>query len=69
MVCKRVAASFMGIDNLSTAIGEESDTIEDVYEPFLIMKGFLQRTRQGRILTSKGREHMGVQKSQGPLFD
>lgn len=59
----------VGIDNLSTAIGEESDTIEDVYEPFLIMKGFLQRTRQGRILTSKGREHMGVTKSHGPLFD
>ena len=59
----------VGIDNLSTAIGEESDTIEDMYEPFLIMKGFLQRTRQGRILTSKGREHLDVSSFQGPLFD
>ena len=36
----------VGIDNLSTTIGEEKDTIEDVFEPYLIMKGFIQRTRQ-----------------------
>lgn len=59
----------VGVDNLSTAIGEEANTIEDMYEPFLIMKGFLQRTRQGRILTSKGREHLGLSAVQGPLFD
>ena len=59
----------IGIDNLSTAIGEESSTIEDVYEPFLIMRGLLQRTRQGRILTRKGKEHIGIKESPGPLFD
>ena len=37
----------VGIDSLATAIGEEADTIEDVYEPFLIMRGLLQRTRWG----------------------
>lgn len=50
----------VGIDNLSTAIGEERDTIEDVYEPYLIMRGFLQRTRQGRIITQHGLLHLGM---------
>jgi len=50
----------VGVANLATAIGEEPDTIEDVYEPFLIMRGFLQRTRQGRVLTRHGLHHMGV---------
>lgn len=60
----------VGIDNLATAIGEESDTIEDVYEPYLIMRGFLQRTRQGRIITSRGVRHLGLPdpKDQGSLF-
>ena len=59
----------VGIDNLATAIGEEANTIEDVYEPYLIIRGFLQRTRQGRILTSRGKQHLGVKTSIGPLFD
>jgi Holliday junction DNA helicase RuvB len=58
----------VGIDNLSTVIGEESDTIEDVFEPFLIMLGFLQRTRQGRILTQAGRRHLGLPTPEGQLF-
>lgn len=59
----------VGIDNLATAIGEEANTIEDVYEPYLIMRGFVQRTRTGRILTRKGQEHLGISTSSGPLFD
>lgn len=61
----------VGIDNLATAIGEESDTLEDVYEPYLIMQGFLQRTRQGRVLTARGTRHLGLPdpaRSQGELF-
>ena len=58
----------VGIDNLSTAIGEESDTIEDVYEPFLIMMGMLQRTRQGRVITQAGRRHLGLPAPEGQLF-
>ena len=60
----------VGIDNLATAIGEEANTIEDVFEPFLIIKGFVQRTRQGRILTSRGQKHIGHQaaNSSGSLF-
>jgi len=58
----------VGIDNLATAIGEEADTIEDVYEPFLIMRGLIQRTRQGRILTQAGRRHLGLPPAEGKLF-
>jgi Holliday junction DNA helicase RuvB len=58
----------VGIDSLATAIGEEADTIEDVYEPFLIMRGLLQRTRQGRILTQSGRRHLGLPLAEGKLF-
>ena len=51
----------VGVDNLSTALGEERDVIEDVYEPYLIRQGFLQRTRQGRMLTPRGAQHLGLQ--------
>jgi Holliday junction DNA helicase RuvB len=47
----------VGIDNLSSAIGEERSTIEDVYEPFLIQEGYLQRTARGRIATRRAYEH------------
>jgi Holliday junction DNA helicase RuvB len=50
----------VGVDNLAAAIGEERDTIEEVYEPYLIREGYLQRTPRGRMLTRKGREHMGL---------
>jgi len=50
----------VGIDNLSAAIGEERDTIEDVLEPYLIQQGFLQRTNRGRIATAKSFRHFGL---------
>ena len=50
----------VGIDNLSAAIGEERDTIEDVLEPFLIQQGFLQRTNRGRIATALSYRHFGL---------
>ncbi|MEW6332712.1 MAG: Holliday junction branch migration DNA helicase RuvB [Thermodesulfobacteriota bacterium] len=49
----------VGIDNLSSAIGEERTTIEDVYEPFLIQEGYLQRTARGRIATRRAYMHFG----------
>jgi len=48
----------VGIDNLSSAIGEERATIEDVYEPYLIQEGYLQRTARGRIATRRAYEHL-----------
>jgi len=52
----------VGINTISTSVGEESGTIEEVYEPFLIMEGFLQRTPRGRIVTDKAYRHLGINK-------
>lgn len=48
----------VGLKTLAIAIGEEPQTVEEVYEPYLIMRGFLQRTPRGRIVTSKAYEHL-----------
>lgn len=50
----------VGVESLSAAIGEEKMTIEDVYEPYLIQEGYLQRTARGRIASSKAYEHFGM---------
>ena len=55
----------VGITTIATAVGEESGTIEEVYEPFLIQEGFLQRTPRGREVTFKAYEHLGKQKGLG----
>jgi Holliday junction DNA helicase RuvB len=49
----------VGITTIATAVGEEAGTIEEVYEPFLIQEGFLQRTPRGREVTRKAYEHLG----------
>ncbi|KEO82254.1 Holliday junction branch migration DNA helicase RuvB [Tumebacillus flagellatus] len=49
----------VGLDTIAATIGEESDTIEDVYEPYLLQIGFLQRTPRGRIVTPHGYKHFG----------
>jgi Holliday junction DNA helicase RuvB len=51
----------VGLTTIATAVGEESGTIEEVYEPFLIQEGFLQRTPRGREVTIKAYEHLGRQ--------
>ena len=60
----------VGITTIATAVGEESGTIEEVYEPFLIQEGFLQRTPRGREVTRKAYEHLGKTGPQdtGKLF-
>jgi Holliday junction DNA helicase RuvB len=50
----------VGVDTLSAAINEEKDTIEDVYEPFLIQEGYLCRTPRGRVATKAAYEHLGI---------
>ena len=50
----------VGLSTLAVALGEEPDTVEDVYEPYLLQLGFLQRTPRGRIVTDRGREHVGA---------
>ena len=60
----------VGMTTIATAIGENSGTIEEVYEPFLIQEGFLLRTPRGRKVTEKAYEHLGKQRenTQGDLF-
>jgi Holliday junction DNA helicase RuvB len=50
----------VGLSTLAVSLGEESDTIEDVYEPYLLQLGFLQRTPRGRVVTKLGRAHVGA---------
>ena len=52
-------AAPVGLSTLAVALGEEPDTVEDVYEPYLLQLGFIQRTPRGRIVTKLGREHLG----------
>jgi Holliday junction DNA helicase RuvB len=62
----------VGLDTLAVALGEESDTLMDVYEPYLIMRGFLQRTPRGRVVTSAGLRHCGLDvppREAGKLFE
>jgi len=60
----------VGVNTLSVAVGEESDTLEEIYEPYLIQKGFLKRTAAGRVATNLAYEHLGKKpnKSQGDLL-
>jgi Holliday junction DNA helicase RuvB len=50
----------VGLSTIATAVGEESGTIEEVHEPFLIMEGYLQRTPRGREATAKAYKHLGI---------
>jgi Holliday junction DNA helicase RuvB len=50
----------VGLSTLAVTLGEETDTIEDVYEPYLLQLGFLQRTPRGRVITKLGRAHVGA---------
>ena len=51
----------VGIETLSSTIGEETETIEDVYEPYLLQMGFLSRTPRGRIVTPNAYKHLGLE--------
>ncbi|GAA0442540.1 Holliday junction branch migration DNA helicase RuvB [Lentibacillus halophilus] len=55
----------VGLDTIAATIGEESQTIEDVYEPYLLQIGFIQRTPRGRLATSKAYQHLGLKKDDG----
>lgn len=71
-IIEKFSGGPVGVETLSSAISEEKDTIEDVYEPFLIQCGYLQRTPRGRIATELAYLHLGltppVKNSQDSLF-
>ena len=72
-VIEKFSGGPVGLENLAHAIGEETDTIEDVLEPFLIQQGFLQRTPRGRVATLTAYRHFGLaaprRSDNGSLFE
>jgi Holliday junction DNA helicase RuvB len=67
-IVERFDGGPVGLSTLAVALGEEPDTIEDVYEPYLLQLGFIQRTPRGRVVTKLGRAHMGAPQKEGALF-
>jgi len=58
----------VGLTTLAASLGEEPDTIEDVYEPFMLQLGYIQRTPRGRTITKLGRAHVGAAPAESKLF-
>jgi len=67
LILKNYAGGPVGLQTLAISMGESEDTIEDIYEPFLIRKGFIKKTNKGRVLTEKGYNILGY-KGEG-LFE
>lgn len=65
VIIKKFNGGPVGIKSLSIAVGEEPDTIEEVYESFLVRKGFIKRTPQGRVATKLAYKHLGINKYSG----
>jgi holliday junction DNA helicase RuvB len=59
-ILERFDGGPVGLSTLAVALGEAQDTVEDVYEPYLLQLGFIQRTPRGRIVTERGRTHIGT---------
>jgi Holliday junction DNA helicase RuvB len=60
-ICARFDGGPVGLSTLAHAVGEEADTIEDVYEPYLLQRGLLKRTPRGRVATAAAYRHLGLQ--------
>jgi Holliday junction DNA helicase RuvB len=60
-ICEKFAGGPVGLSTLAVAVGEEADTVEDVYEPYLLQRGFLERTPRGRAATRRAWEHLGLE--------
>jgi holliday junction DNA helicase RuvB len=59
-ICEKFGGGPVGLSTLAVAVGEEPDTIEDVYEPYLLQQGLLMRTPRGRVATAAGFAHVGL---------
>ena len=67
-LCDTFAGSPVGLSTLAIAVGEESDTIEDVYEPYLLQCGFIRRTPRGRTATPRAYAHLGLEPPRDPVL-
>ncbi|MGZ6673789.1 MAG: Holliday junction DNA helicase RuvB C-terminal domain-containing protein, partial [Solirubrobacteraceae bacterium] len=59
-ICAQFAGGPVGLSTLAIAVNEEADTLEDVYEPYLLQRGLLQRTPRGRAATARAYDHLGL---------
>ncbi|HUR48367.1 MAG TPA: Holliday junction branch migration DNA helicase RuvB [Acidimicrobiales bacterium] len=66
-LCERFGGGPVGLTTLAVAVGEEPDTVEDVYEPFLLQQGFMMRTPRGRVATPAAWIHVGLQPPAAPV--
>ena len=66
-LCQRFGGGPVGLTTLAVAVGEEPETVEDVYEPFLLQQGFLMRTPRGRVATSAAWTHIGLKPPPQPV--
>jgi Holliday junction DNA helicase RuvB len=64
-IATKFAGGPVGLSTLAVAAGEEEDTIEDVFEPYLLQQGLIKRTPRGRVLTERGYEHLGLPAPEG----
>lgn len=64
-IIERFNGGPVGLDTIAATIGEEPQTIEDVYEPYLMQRGFIQRTPRGRVATPQAFEHFGIKRIEG----
>jgi Holliday junction DNA helicase RuvB len=60
-ICEKFAGGPVGLSTLAASIGEEQDTVEDVYEPYLLQRGMIERTPRGRAATRRAFEHLGLE--------
>jgi len=60
-ICEKFSGGPVGLSTLAASIGEEQDTIEDVYEPYLLQRGMIERTPRGRAATRRAFEHLGLE--------
>ncbi len=67
-VVEKFGGGPVGLSTLAVALGEEAETIEDVYEPYLLQLGLIQRTPRGRIVTELGRAEAGAVREASTLF-
>jgi holliday junction DNA helicase RuvB len=66
-ICEKFGGGPVGLSTLAVAVGEEQDTIEDVYEPYLLQRGLIERTPRGRAATKRAFEHLGLEPPQSRL--
>jgi Holliday junction DNA helicase RuvB len=65
-ICEKFDGGPVGLSTLAIVVSEEEDTLEDVYEPYLLQKGFLKRTPRGRVATATAFEHIGLDHAKEP---